>query len=402
MRIVQINAVYGYSSTGRNVSEMHDYFVHNGIESYVFTSDKDCPDHNVYRMGNKLDHKLHALYSRIWGLQGYFSKEATRKMIRKIARIAPDAVVLHNLHANYVNLPLLLDFLAKKDIATLLVLHDFWFMTGHCCHYTSIGCYKWQSECNHCPLLHTYNNSLFFDQSRKIFNDKKRLFGAIPHLGVIGVSKWVFQEAKQSFLKAAKFLDYIYNWIDLSIFHPQPTDKLRGELGLSSSDFVVLGVSQTWSQAKGLNHFIEIARNIPDIKVVLVGRFPLGISIPSNLLSVGEVNSPQKLAEYYSMADVFVNPSVQETFGKVTAEALACGTPVIGSNTTATPELITPQCGFTFSPLDIDDLLEKVALVRNAGKRTYSEQCVDFAAQNFEKDRQIRKYIQCFDRLLYC
>lgn len=400
MKIVQINAVYGYSSTGRNVAEMHEYFWQRGIESFVFTSDKEYLDKHIYRIGDKWDHKLHALYSRVWGLQGYFSQSATRRMIRQIDRIVPDVVVLHNLHANYIHLPLLLDFLAKKDIATLLVLHDFWFMTGHCCHYTSIGCYKWQTECHHCPLLHTYNKSLFFDRSRKIYRDKKRLFQAIPRLGVIGVSRWVLQEARQSFLKEAKLLDFIYNWIDLSVFHPLPTASLGEKLNLSSSDFVVLGVAQGWSPAKGLNQFMEIARKMPDVKVVLVGRFPTDISVPCNLLTVGEVNTPQKLAEYYSMADVFVNPSIQETFGKVTAEALACGTPVVGSNTTATPELIPASCGFTFSPSDVDDLLKKVALVRERGKQAYSEYCQRLASENFGKEGQIAKYIQCFHQLL--
>lgn len=400
MKIVQINAVYGYSSTGRNVAEKHEYFRQRGIESFVFTSDKEYPDKQIYRIGDKWDHKLHALYSRVWGLQGYFSKNATRRMIRQIELIAPDVVVLHNLHANYIHLPLLLDFLAKKNIATLLVLHDFWFMTGHCCYYTNIGCGKWRTECHHCPLLHTYNKSLFFDRSRKIFRDKKRLFQAIPRLGVIGVSRWVLQEAKQSFLQKAKLLDFIYNWIDLSIFHPLPTTSLREKLNLSSSDFVILGVAQGWSQAKGLNQFMEIACNMPDVKVVLVGRFPSDVSVPHNLLAVGEVNTPQKLAEYYSMADVFVNPSIQETFGKVTAEALACGTPVVGSNTTATPELIPASCGFTFSPHDVEDLLKKVALVREKGKQAYSEQCQRFAAESFGKEGQIAKYIQCFHKLL--
>ena len=400
MKIVQINAVYGFSSTGRNVAEMHGYFQQHGIESFVFTSDKEDQDEHIYRIGDKWDHKRQALFSRIWGLQGYFSKSATCKMIRHIKQISPDVVILHNLHANYIHLPLLLDFLAKNDIATLLVLHDFWFITGHCCHYTSIGCDKWKTECSHCQLLHTYNKSMFFDRSRKIHKDKKRLFLSIPQLGVIGVSKWVLNEVQQSFLKGAKLQDYIYNWIDLSIFHPLPTTSLRKEFGLSSSDYVVLGVAQRWSQAKGLNQFMEIACRMPDVKVVLVGRFPTDVSIPSNLLSAGEVNTPQKLAEYYSIADVFVNPSVQETFGKVTAEALACGTPVVGSNTTATPELIPAQCGFTFSPQDMDDLLKKVALVREKGKQTYTEHCQRFAAENFDKDWQIAKYIQCSYQLL--
>lgn len=400
MRIVQINAVYRASSTGRTTFELHTALRKMNHESFVFCSDYDNPQDNIFQIGNSMEHKCHAILSRIFGKQAYYSKGATREVLIKLSEIQPDIVILRNLHANYVHLPFLLDFLAKNDIATLLVLHDFWFMTGHCCHYTSIGCYKWQTECHHCPLLHAYNKSLFFDRSRKIFRDKKRLFLAIPRLGVIGVSNWVLQEAKQSFLQKAKVLDFIYNWIDLSIFHPLPTSSLRKEIGLSSSDYVVLGVAQTWRKAKGIDQFMEIARRIPDVKVVLVGRFPTEVSIPNNLLSVGEVNTPQKLAEYYSMADVFVNPSVQETFGKVAAESLACGTPVVGSNTTATPELIPAQCGFTFSPQDIDDLLKKVALVREKGKQTYSEHCQRFAMENFGKEGQIAKYLNVIGKLI--
>ena len=400
MKIVQINAVYKASSTGRTTFELHTALEKMGHESFVFCSDHDEPQNNIFQIGNSKDHKCHATLSRVFGKQVYFSKGATRRVLAKLSEIQPDIVILRNLHANYIHLPLLLDFLVRNDVATLLVLHDFWFMTGHCCYYTNIGCDKWRTECHHCPLLHTYNKSLFFDRSRKIFRDKKRLFQAIPRLGVIGVSRWVLQEAKQSFLQKAKLLDFIYNWIDLIIFHPLPTTSLREKLNLSSSDFVILGVAQGWSQAKGLNQFMEIARNMPDAKVVLVGRFPSDVSVPHNLLAVGEVNTPQKLAEYYSMADVFVNPSIQETFGKVTAEALACGTPVVGSNTTATPELIPASCGFTFSPHDVEDLLKKVALVREKGKQAYSEQCQRFAAENFGKEGQIAKYIDIINRLL--
>lgn len=399
MKIVQINAVYEYSSTGRNVSEMHEHFLQQGIDSFVFTSDKGNPDKQVYLIGNKRDHKIHALYSRIWGLQGYFSKNATKRLIRQLSQLSPDVVILHNLHANYIHLPLLLTFLARENIATLLVLHDFWFITGHCCYYTEDKCYKWQTECHHCPLLHTYNKSLFFDRSRKIFKDKKRLFQAIPRLAVVGVSKWTIDEARQSFLKEVRILDFIYNWIDLDLFHPCPVSSLRVELGVNPSDFIVLGVSQGWSAAKGLNQFIEIARRMPHLKVVLVGRFPANVEVPHNIIIVGEVSSPQRLAEFYSMADVFVNPSIQETFGKVTAEALACGTPVIGSDTTATPELIPTQCGHTFSPNDTERLLNHITSIREEGKKAYSENCRRFATENFGKKRQIEKYIHLINEL---
>lgn len=400
MNIVQINAVYGYSSTGRTAKEMHQSFSRKGFQSYVFCSDVKDEAQHIYQIGNRFDHKQHALLSRITGLQGYFSHYPTQRLLDHLNKIHPDVIILRNLHANYIHLPQLLRYLAKNDIATILVLHDCWFFTGHCCHYTEDKCYKWQTECHHCPLLHAYNKSLFFDRSRKIFKDKKRLFQAIPRLAVVGVSKWTIDEARQSFLKEARILDFIYNWIDLDLFQPRPVSSLRVELGVNPSDFIVLGVSQSWSAAKGLNQFIEIARKMPHLKVVLVGHFPKNVEVPHNIITVGEVNNPRRLAEFYSMADVFVNPSIQETFGKVTAEALACGTPVIGSDTTATPELIPTQCGHTFSPNDTERLLSHIASIREEGKKAYSENCRQFATENFGKERQIEKYIETINKLL--
>lgn len=146
MKIVQINCVYEYSSTGRTTMEMHEYCMSYGIESHVFCMNKSDADNNVYYVGTQLDHKLHAIWSRIWGMQGFFSKSATRKMVSQLKRIQPDVVILRNLHSNFVNLPILLGYLAKYDIPTIVVLHDCWFFTGHCTHYTAHKCYKWQSS----------------------------------------------------------------------------------------------------------------------------------------------------------------------------------------------------------------------------------------------------------------
>ena len=75
-----------------------------------------------------------------------------------------------------------------KDIATIVVLHDVWIFTGHCCYYKEDNCDKWLTSCNHCPAQNKYNKSWFWDNSE--FNFKKmNLFSAIPRLSVIGVSK---------------------------------------------------------------------------------------------------------------------------------------------------------------------------------------------------------------------
>lgn len=396
MKIVQINAVYQFSSTGRTTMEMHQSLKARGIDSYVFCTNHHIPEEQVFMIGNKVDHKLHALGSRVFGRQGYFSYCATKKMIAHLRRISPDVVILRNLHGNYVNLPLLLKFLAKEDIATIVVLHDCWFFTGHCCHYTADKCYKWQEECHHCQILRKYNSSLFFDNSRSIFRMKKDLFQKIPRLAVVGVSDWITNEAKKSPIFAnAKSISRIYNWIDLDKFYPRKDSSLRIDLGLSENDFAALGVSQTWDNGKGLDVIIRTAKQMPDIKVVLVGNKP-DMELPSNVICPGSCTSVDKLAEYYSMANVFFNFSIQETFGKAAAESLACGTPLIVNNATANPELCGDGCGYVIDNGRSKDVVSSIKQVLMKSSSEYIKSCREFAKTNFERNLVVDKFIELF------
>ena len=103
MKILQINAVYGFGSTGRNVAELHEYLKRNNIQSYVAYGEKKCEDNDeIFYIGNEIDHKIHGMFSRLFGKQAYFSKRATKRLCKRIDEIAPDVVHLHNVHANYL------------------------------------------------------------------------------------------------------------------------------------------------------------------------------------------------------------------------------------------------------------------------------------------------------------
>lgn len=399
MKVVQINAVYGASSVGRTMTEMHEFFTANGIESYNFYSVETANSNPYDIIGGKLDHKIHGFLSRLFGKQAYFSYFPTRKLIKKLRKIGPDVVILRNFHSNYIHMPLLLKNLAKEDIATIVVLHDCWFFTGHCCHYTEIGCQKWQTECNHCPLIHTNNKSWFFDNSSSIFRDKRRLFGAIPHLAVVGVSDWITNEGRKApIFEKAKQFQRIYNWIDFKKFHyRENAPAIRERLGLASNDFVALGVSMLWDDRKGLDVIIKLAEALPDIKIVLVGNLP-AVELPSNIISLPPTGSVDELAEYYSMADVFLNFSIQETFGKVAAEALSCGTPAVVNNATANPEIPGP-CGEIVDTSDFNNVVEAVKKIRANGKAYYTEHCVQRAHELFDKDKNIMQYVELFKAL---
>ena len=401
MKVLQINAVNKIASTGRTCFEMSEYFNASG-HTYVVAFSKG-PLVNVdreYVIGSSLDVKFHALMSRISGKQAYFSHCATKKLLKFIYNYKADVVVLDNLHGNYINLPMLLKYLAKNDIPTVAVLHDCWFYTGKCCHYTEQGCFKWKETCGNCPQLKKYNKSWFFDRTTKLHKDKIKLFGNIPRLAVVGVSDWVLNEAKQaSAFKNAKVFKRIYNWIDTDVFYPRNDDNLRNELGLEDKK-VILSVANIWSKEKGLDTAIELASQLKaDEQYILVGNVG-DVKLPQNIIHISATNSVEELARYYSLADVFVQPSLEETFGKVSAEALACGTPVVCFDSTANPEIVVEGCGAVVKVGNVDDMFLKIKTILQNGKSTYSEKCRDFAVKNFNKQNKLVEYLNLFYKIL--
>ena len=402
MKVLQINAVHRQLSTGRNMAQLNDFFTqqgHTAIAAYSVGAVQD-PQRD-YIIGGRMGQKLHALLSRITGLQGYYSRIATRKFLRETDRISPDVVILNNLHANYIHLPMLLRYLAKNDIPTVAVLHDCWFYTGKCCHYTVSGCYRWQKQCGSCPAKKMYNSSWLFDRSPKMLRDKKAGFGAIPRLGVVTVSDWLLGEAKKApVLQNAKAIQRIYNWIDTEKFAPLDTVQLRTEMGLQKKR-VILCVAGIWDSTKGLNTALELARGLePDTQMVLVGKLPAGTVLPEQVTHVPKTDNVDELVALYSMADVFFQPSMEETFGKVSAEALSCGTPVVCFRSTANPELIGPGCGVVAEPGDLDGACAAMDTIFARGKEAYKEACRSFAVENFAQEKNCKEYLEFCARLI--
>ncbi len=396
MRILQINAVYRQLSTGSNVYELNQAFRAQGHTCVAaYSVGKIENPEEEWLIGSRFGQKMHALLSRVFGLQGYFSPFATRKLLRKMDQFQPDVVVLNNLHANYIHLPMLLKYLAKKDIPTVAVLHDCWFYTGKCCFYSTSGCDKWRTRCENCPAKKKYNKSWFFDFSGKMHKDREELFGAIPRLGVVAVSDWLLTQAIQSpVFVNAKEIVRIHNWIDHKKFTPMEQVTFREKLGLVNKK-VLLAVAADWENRKGLDTLLWMAEQLrPDEQLVVIGR--VHQSLPETIMHIDRTSSREELIAYYSMADVFVQPSLEETFGKVTAEALACGTPVVCYDSTANPELVGKNCGEIVPAKDKEAMLQQVRKVLSLGKEHYTHFCRAFAEERFNTKRIFDEYMQMF------
>lgn len=396
MKVLQINAVYGHGSTGTIVRDIEQLCYTEGIECLVASPDLAVQQaKHGYVIGNPLDHKLHAALSRIYGKQAYYSRCATRALLKYMDRETPDIVHLHNLHSNYIHLNMLLDYLAKRDVITIVTLHDCWFYTGGCFHYANAGCYRWLEKCGNCPKQKLDTPALLKDCSARILADRKKYLLAIPRLIVTGVSEWIASEARRTFLKDTKVVT-IHNGIDLKVFKSTPSD-FRQRLGLEGK-YVILGPASKWLSdvnKEVLAKFTELMQ--PDEVLLLFGVDVQDTSnLPKNVITYGYTKNREELAQLYTIADVFVNTSREDSLSLINVEAQACGTPVVTFDQTGPKETVDGVNSFSVEVGNAEKLYQLVLKVRQKLSKNTADKCIRFVSDNFEVVDNYKKFINLY------
>ena len=398
MKVLQINALYGHGSTGVIVRDIEQLCWQNGIECYVVSPDSKVREaKRGYIIGNVLDYKLHALLCRIHGKQAYFSHIPTMKLCHYIDQIKPDVVHLHNLHSNYIHLNFLLKHLAKKGIKTVVTLHDCWFFTGGCFHYTSARCDKWREGCGGCPKRFIDTPAYLGDLSSQILQDRIKHFNIFKDLTIVGVSDWISNEVKNSRIKANSVLT-IHNGVDLSVFRPmEPPFKTR--FGIEGK-FVILCPASKWFQninKETLDYFIE--KMSSDMVLLLFGCSEKKEGFPKNVIQLEFTRNRKELAVLYSSADVLVNCSREDTLSTINLEAQACGTPVVTYEATGSAETVDGKCGYAIETGNFDLLFKGAMKIKEKGKDYFKDSCRSFIQTNFNKEKRYEDYIDLFNKL---
>lgn len=360
MRIAQINGG-AKGSTGKIMFGIAELAKAQGYDvmcvSPITTTNRDAGEGcGYYRIGTFNSRRINVLLSRITGFNGCFAWMETYRFLKKLDEFKPDIIHLHNLHDSYINLPMLFSYIKKNNIPVVWTLHDCWAFTGQCPHFTIAKCDRWKTGCYDCRQYHEYPSSLY-DNTKKMWNLKKKWFTGIKNLTIVTPSKWLAGLVKESYLKSYP-VKVINNGINLSVFKPRKS-KFREQYSIPLSRIVVLGVAFGWGYKKGLDCFIELAKELDKEKyqIVLVGTDDkVDEILPDNIISIHRTENQEKLAEIYTAADVFVNPTREEVLGLVNIEAQACGTPVITFNTGGSPECVDENSGFVVD--SFDELLE--------------------------------------------
>ncbi|MDO9153325.1 MAG: glycosyltransferase [Paludibacter sp.] len=402
MKLLQINTTLNTGSTGRIAEEIGLTVMQAGGQSVIAAGYTHRPSQSeVIRIGSAWDRRMHGLVTRLFDKHGFASAGATKRLIKAIELAQPDIIHMHNIHGYYLNVEVLFNYLKKAGKPVVWTLHDCWPFTGHCAHFERVNCYKWQTECNHCPNKRGYTESWLIDNSRKNFYHKKELFNGVENLTIVTPSHWLANHVANSFLSAYP-VKLIHNGVDLNMFKPhENTEFVRSKYGLSDKT-IVLGVANTWKKKKALQDFISLSYIInKDIQIVLIGMTPeQSKDLPKNIKAISRTENQQELAALYSAAAVFINPTYVDNFPTTNIEALACGTPVITYRTGGSIEAIDENTGLIVEKGDIAGLKAAIEQIVESGKEKYSKACIDRAVKLYNKNDRYKDYITLFDRIL--
>lgn len=394
MKIAIVNTLAKTKSIGKIAYGLQQYMESEGHEAYIFYGREDgekIESPYMFRVGNDIDMKIHGALTRIAGGEGTYSHIATQKMISQFEKLGIEAVCLLNIHGYYLNFPMLFKWLGKSKVKLIYVMLDEYPFLGKCTY--SYDCEKFMTKCENCPHLDDYPKSFFIDCSTRIFNLKKRAYQLVPQCVFVGIEYTVQRAKKSALMSNAKFA-VADEAVDLyNMYYPRKTEQLRKQLGIPKENKVILTVAPFPNPRKGGINFLNAAEKLKDktdISFVHVGYLADKSNCPPNYIPIGYVKDQNLLATYYSLGDLFVQTSTAETIPAACLEALSCGTPILGFNTSGIPYCADAKHGTFVEPGNVDELARVILKTPIKTQQTI-DSCRQYAESRYDSIEYYKK-----------
>lgn len=270
-RVLLIDVNCKFSSTGKIVYNLFKGLKKDGREATIcYGRGDEIHEEGIYKFGLDWETNIHAGLARITGYNGCFSPLSTKRLIAYIEEFQPDVIHIHELHAYFVNIKPLLEYIKKRKIKVVWTFHCEYMYTGKCGH--AYSCTNFMHGCGKCPAVHEYPKSLFIDRTKQMFSMKRKAMTGLD-VEIVTPSEWLAKRVKMSFLQNVK-ISIIHNGIDTNIFKEQNTKSLRNELKIPSENQVVLAVApDIMSESKGGKWVLKLAESMKDkpITFILIG-----------------------------------------------------------------------------------------------------------------------------------
>lgn len=393
MKVIQINSVYGVGSTGRIAMDLQNYMNANGIEAKTVYGYGNSQYSNTLKMQNMFELKANIALGRVNGHHGYYNHIPTIRAIKYLENEKPDIIHFHNIHGYFINVPMIMNYIRKNEIPVVWTFHDCWPFTGHCCYFDDYNCDKWKTGCRNCSAWGDEYRILLGDRSEKNWAEKKKMFAGLKSCVLVSPSQWLADFFPYSILKEYP-ARVIHNGIDTCVFK-KVESNVKKELGIQEKK-MVLGITPDLDGPKGGKYMVELAKRLGKEYAVVLLSLQTKEELPANVYVLPRTNSTKKLAEIYSAADVFVNPTLHDNYPTVNLEATACGTPVITFRTGGSPEGVVDGFGDVVPKGDID------ALTLSVKKWCQAEPQKERSVDTFSLSKEFfaRNYIELYKQLI--
>lgn len=389
MKILLINAVYRFGSTGRLVHELKEAAQKEGHEVLVaFGRNPQEATEDTFYFGSKPGFMYHVLMTRFFGRHGLHSTLKTKVLMDRIDAFNPDVIHIHNVHGYYLNVPMLFNYLKTLNKKIIWTQHDTWSVSGSSAYFDYDGCEVWNRGCEVCSNTKEYPEVWAFPNQKRNFKWKQDAFIGFNNLTLITVSDWQKNLLKTTFLDTYE-IKRIYNGIDLNVFIP----KIKKP---PSNTIKLLGVANIWESRKGLDDFILLSKKLPNnYEITLIGLSKEQVNtLPKNIKGITRTDSIASLVKYYQEADIYLNLSVEETMGLTSVEAMACGTPAIVYDKTAVPEIVDANSGIVVEANNIELLTQTII---NFDFDYYTIEKARNRALFFNKESMVKSHLELYE-----
>jgi glycosyltransferase involved in cell wall biosynthesis len=402
-----VHLQYSPVSAGSAASRLHKAFLDNDIDSSILSllpvNTKDKAIKQLRKRSTiiaQVDQSIQSAVIRknIKPLYGLYSYPILGNNVSDLPQIKnADIIYIHWVQHGFMNLRNFRQII-ESGKPVIFFMHDMWTITGGCHH--SFGCDKYMSQCNNCPM---FARTTLIDWAKSEFNKKLKLFSAYSNIYFVSPSKWLYDCARQSGLTKDKPVFHIPNILGGTIFKPFDKAVAKQILNIDPNETVLaFGAVTVTSPYKGweyLKKAIELLQGDPNLKnlsvLIFGGEYDQEIAdaIPFKTRFMGYLREEYSTALVYNAADVFVGPSLAESFGFTIYEALSCGTPVAAFETGGIPDQIMhKQNGYLARYKDYEDLAEGI-------KYCLENKVKGYALPGFDTTVTVNKHRELFEHI---
>ena len=410
MKVLIVNMSDIMGGAGRAAYRLHRSLLASGIDSQMLVQQKDSDDFTVNGPATKVNKIMGHLRPYIDTIPTRFYKDravalfspawfGSSNILKKIREIGPDIIHLHWICNGMIKI----EALSKINIPIVWTLHDQWAFTGGC-HYDE-GCNGYKKKCGACPVLRSKKEN---DLSARGLSRKNKTFLGLKNVNVVGVSSWLANCAKESFVFRDNRITNLPNPIDTKIYKPINKHMARELYNLPFDKKLILfgamgAVGDPRKGFKELSDALHVLNN-KDVELVIFGSSeppkPKNFGFKTHYM--GHVYDDASLVALYSSVDVMIVPSLQEAFGQTASESMSCGTPVVAFATTGLLDIVEhKKTGYLAQPFDVVDLKNGIDWVLNSSNYEYlCKNARSKVVREFDGAVVANKYIKLYKDVL--